>query len=149
MIKPADLPSLRMCVAEATIDLNHAREVERLCRATTEQNVIEAAGGEKNIGANEEARKRALTIALHSDKAYIIAFNRLRAAESTLLRITSQLEAARDNRRSVELSARLALVAALGHDVQTDDGQFDNDFIDTAAQDIADDVLVQELEIAL
>lgn len=141
MTNPEDLPRLRMCVAEATIDVNRARDNERLVKAVTEQQIIEAAGGEKNLGANAEARERALTIALNNTSIYIQAISRLRAAETTVLRVTSQLEIARDRRRERELSVRIALVQALGHDVQTDDGQLDSDYFDAAAEDVAESLI--------
>ena len=65
--------SLRLATmgqADAMIAERHARAAERLQRAYAEQRVVNAVGDEKALGANEDARKRAFTIALAEDGQY-------------------------------------------------------------------------------
>jgi hypothetical protein len=50
--------------SEAESYLAHLREELALCKARTENAIIEQAGGDKGLGSNEEARRRAMTIAL-------------------------------------------------------------------------------------
>lgn len=50
--------------SEADANLARLREELALCKARTESAIIEAAGGDKALGSNEDARKRAMLIAL-------------------------------------------------------------------------------------
>lgn len=79
----------RLNQARAAIRLAEAESALVLAKAQAEARVIEAAGGEKELGSNAEARQRALTIALAADpeyqaavKVYQIALAEARAADA-------------------------------------------------------------------
>lgn len=79
----------RLNQVQAAIRLAEAESALVLAKAQAEARVIEAAGGEKELGSNAEARQRALTIALAADpeyqaavKAYRIALVEARAADA-------------------------------------------------------------------
>lgn len=76
-------------LAQARLD--HVAALDTLCackdheadeRARAEARAVEAAGGEeKNLGSNEAARARALTLALSADKDYQLAKQATRSAK--------------------------------------------------------------------
>lgn len=66
----ASLADTRADVAHANLAVSQANTSVQTLRAVCEQALIEAAGGEKALGGNEEARKRALTIGLHNDPSF-------------------------------------------------------------------------------
>lgn len=124
-----DLGSLRARLADAEIAVREASDALGVEKARSEQRAADAAGGTKGLGANEDERKRALTLALADDRGYQEALRRLRSAEADRDRQAVQLEAARDARRAQEWAIRLRLADAifrLPMDGEPDDtGAFD------------------------
>jgi hypothetical protein len=146
------LPDLRKRVAALQIGVREAREDLVLVKAQGESRAIEAAGGEKQLGANAEARERALLIALAADEDYQRLTNVLRALERGATQLEAELEGERDIRREIEWGIRARLAAALdgrgihpenGHGEIADD-QPEADF-EAAADAEAGDRLVAEL----
>lgn len=79
----------RLNQVQAAIRLAEAESALVLAKAQAEARVIEAAGGEKELGSNAEARQRALTIAIAADpeyqaaiKAYQMALLEARVADA-------------------------------------------------------------------
>ena len=88
---------------------------ERLvvAKALAEQRAIDAAGGAKGLGANEDERKRALVLALAADPGYQAAAAAVRQCESHVARVEAELEILRDRRRAEEWAIRQRLADAL------------------------------------
>lgn len=71
----------RMNVMQANHDLLVLTKDAELTKLYVEKSVIEEAGGEKGLGPNESAQKRALSVALNDDKAYKLATGRIIQAQ--------------------------------------------------------------------
>ena len=65
-----ELGKLRHEHVAALVSLGHAEAEVTLTQARIERDIIATAGGEKQLGSNAEARKRALTTALGIDQEY-------------------------------------------------------------------------------
>lgn len=107
------LPETRKRLVETRITLRQANDHFAQSRAEAEQRAIDAAGGEKSLGANEEARKRALTLVLAKDDDYQLAVTMIRQMEATVDRLEAEMEDLRDARREEEWRIRLRLADAL------------------------------------
>jgi hypothetical protein len=115
------LPDLRKRLAAAQIGARNEREDLRVIQARAETRAIEAAGGEKQLGANAESRERALLIALADDAEYQGLLNMTRELERLAADLEAELEGERDIRREQEWAIRLRLAAALdGRGIQSD-----------------------------
>lgn len=108
-----DLAALRRGLADARHELRQAQDRLQTVRAQAEQRAVDAAGGDKALGANEQARARALVIALDGDPDYGQALAGLRDAESLIDHLEAEIEIARDERREREWRVRGRLVDAL------------------------------------
>lgn len=107
---------LRMSLAEARIALRSANDDMAVTKALAESRVIEEVGGEKALGANAEARERALTLALAQSASYQAGLQRLREMEARVERLQAEVDAVRDARRESEwrVRERLAQVLEMG-----------------------------------
>lgn len=65
-----DLMDARIGYARAALEYSKAERNLKLQRVKSELTIIDAAGGEKELGPNADARKRALAIALEDDPDY-------------------------------------------------------------------------------
>jgi hypothetical protein len=113
MSSERSLPFLRKSLALAENELRVARDAYAYQKAVSEQHVIEAFGGEKALGANSEARERALVLALDGDAEYGKRLHILRSREADVTLLAADLEGAKDVRREREWAIRERLAAAL------------------------------------
>ena len=74
------LKANRLQAAASAVVLADAKRVLEIERARAETRAVEAAGGEKNLGPNAEARKRALVIAVAEDEDFKKAMDLWRRA---------------------------------------------------------------------
>lgn len=78
------LADLRQALGQATAEVLAAERAHAYARANAEQSIIVtlAGGDEKKLGANEDARRRAFTLALEQDPTYVDARTALSEAEA-------------------------------------------------------------------
>lgn len=105
---------LRTLLAENRAAQRDANDALAAIKAEAEKRAIDAAGGdEKALGANAEARSRALTLALAEDSEYQAILGGVRCAEANNDLLTAEIESRADERRKVEWDIRLRLVDVL------------------------------------
>jgi hypothetical protein len=100
-------------LADARAEKRTALDTYSFVKAEAEQRAIDAAGGEKALGANADSRERALTLALARDRTHQEALGQLRYWERTVERLEASVQAYEDDRRSQERQVRAELVDAL------------------------------------
>jgi hypothetical protein len=132
------IQDVRTRLTETRITAREAREDFATTRAMAETRIIEKVGGEKALGANAEARERALLPALRSDDDYIGCLAAVRELEATAERLEAELEGLRDERREREWAVRLRLVQALERRGALGDGANGTDPDDTSFDDVGD-----------
>lgn len=133
----SDLTNARRRLRAAEDDVEHVEPFHKLALARATQRAIDAAGGEKGIGSNAEARNRALTIALADDAEYQERFTDYsgcltRAAEARLA-----VAVAEDARREWEWQVRERTASAIealaaGHMASNSDTPTDWHSVDDA-----------------
>ena len=132
---PRPLAAIRYELVEYRIALRNLDDTYILTRALAEQRIIDAAGGDKGLGANEGARARALVIGLASDGDYQASAGARRSLTDAIEHLEREVEDARDLRRDVEWAIRARLADALDRrGVTSDDPQrhSDHEFTDAA-----------------
>jgi hypothetical protein len=143
------LADLRKRLASTQMAARNAREDLAIERAQAEAEAIEAAGGDKALGANAEARERALTIALSLHQVYQSRLMAARALDEAAASIEAELEGEKDLRRQEEWAVRARLAAALdGRGVQSERGENelgDDDGFEQAADAQLADVATREV----
>lgn len=72
-------------------------------KAAIEAQITEIRGGDKNLGPNEDARKRALTVALAEHTVYTELIRGLFTVDAVLARTEAQLENLKDQTRLYRL----------------------------------------------
>lgn len=102
------LAELRLDVAAKRTAVQHAEAYMDVLRAQLEHRAIEAAGGEKELGANEAARKRTLTLALEDMGAWRFARAQTEALQADLLRLQAEVAICEDDFKERRLAADLA-----------------------------------------
>lgn len=108
------LADLRSRIADKRAELQERSDKMAYYRAQAEQRAIAAAGGdEKMLGANAEARARALTIALWQDREYTRAYQERQQTEKEVNDLQTAIDSILDARRAEEWSIRGRLVGAL------------------------------------
>lgn len=126
---PKNLYAARHALVSAKLNHSTAIETERIMRAKCEMAIIQAAGGEKALGANEAERKRVLTVKLDESETYQHVMQQLRRAENDLLYAEMELDHLLDERRAEEWAIRARLADALqGRDTnpaQPEEAAFD------------------------
>ncbi len=113
----------RRRLVETRIALRNSTDAFESAKAAAEQRAIDAAAAadpekarkdpDKLLGGNEQARTRALVLALDKDSEYQAALRVLRALQATAERIEAELETLRDERRAEEWQIRARLAEAL------------------------------------
>lgn len=103
-------------LAEAKTEVEYAKyhldvleAEEPLERARAERRAIEAAGGEKALGSNAEARKRSLALALAEDEQYQAHLELLDRARKRLLEARQEYEQAKVEAEIARARLNLAL----------------------------------------
>lgn len=86
----------------------------KLSTAHVELRIIAAAGGDKHLGGNAEARSRALLVAEASDAEYQAAVQAALVAEEAGREAVMLLEVALDRRESIKWQIRLDWIATVG-----------------------------------
>lgn len=113
MIDLDHLANLRRDLAENQVALSDAKRALERAKALAEQRAIDAAGGEKALGANAEARERALALAFITDQEYQAHVESVAQADTWVGRIQTDIEIVGDQRRADEWAIRDRLVQAL------------------------------------
>lgn len=108
-----NITELRTQLTEARIRLRSTRDLYDLAKVTAEAKAIETAGGAKNLGANEDERRRALCLALAESDSYSKWLSDVRLQEAALDRIEAALSNELDVRRAREWAVRERLADAL------------------------------------
>ena len=96
-------------VAYAKHHLDALEAEEPLERARAERRAVEAAGGEKALGSNAEARRRALILALTNDEQYQAHLDLIDRARKRLLESQAEYEQARVEAEVARARFNLAL----------------------------------------
>jgi hypothetical protein len=104
------LPDRRKDLVDYIAARARAEEELSIAQAKAETVIVTGAGGEKALGANVEARKRALTIALSNDLAYTTALD----TAHTLQRRVKETEMLVQNHRDQLSLIKAALYAKAG-----------------------------------
>lgn len=108
-----EISGARKDVADAQLALKRAEQDERVARFNAEKRAIDAVGGEKALGSNDDARKRALAIALANDLEYGKTSNLLWDIGSDLSAKQWRLDSLLDERREWEYGIREKQASAL------------------------------------
>jgi hypothetical protein len=137
----------RRRLAETRIKLREHAAYLAWLRARAEQRVLYSVGGDpKKLGANDEERKRAMTLALADDAEYQEALQKSRQLEADADRQEADLESAKDERRKWEWSIRERLAAALDgrgiapENVERQDHEFDEAATEAATVAVQTDI---------
>ncbi len=127
------IATIRRELTSARIALRNLADELAQAKARAEQQAIDAAGGEKALGGNAEARERALILALADDGDYQAVVKRNKALLEVADYLECDLEDAKDRRREREWEVRLRLAEALeargvqsDHEHAQDDIAFDD-----------------------
>ncbi len=144
------IADLRKQLSAVQFAAKTAREDLSFARAEVEQKAIDEAGGEKALGANQDARERALTLALARSPLYQARLVAARNLEQEASRLDAELEGLKDVRREQESAAKLRGIAALERlGIQSENrhgGVANDDEYETAADALAADVTIRELQ---
>lgn len=112
-----DLRRALTALAKAKIEMERAKyrlaylDAEMpLERARAERRAIEAAGSEKALGSNAEARKRALILALDDDEQYQVHLTLIDQARKQLLEAVQAYELAKVDAEVARARLNLALL---------------------------------------
>lgn len=107
------LTTARRAVVEARKVLRESEDDYQRVRAMAEQECVNQAGDEKNLGPNAEARARAIEIFLAHDIPYLHARDQLHAAQAALETALADVDCLRDLRRERESEQRDRLLGEL------------------------------------
>ena len=102
------LKANRLQAAAAAVVLADAKWALEVERAKAEARAVEAAGGEKNLGPNAEARKRALVIAIAEDEDFKKAMDLWRRAYLDHEAAKAEVEAERERLAVLKAAIRWA-----------------------------------------
>lgn len=107
-----DLYNARKLVLERENDVILAKRKFTVAQALAEKQVIDSAGDEKALGANAEARQRAMTLALEHNRLFVTARDDLDNAMLELDDAKLKLEILFDARRFYEYEQRERMLSA-------------------------------------
>lgn len=100
------LPDLRRLLAEAKVQLRLVEYQHKVWRAQTEADLVERAGGEKNLGTNAESREREFILHLDREPDYQSVRRDLVATQDEVDRLTAEIEGRLDERRERQLAVQ-------------------------------------------